>query len=351
MGELRHSRNFGFLNEYDPLLVEYGLRAELNAYSDPNTSLIKTRQFGELLARSTAYHASMDCSNHKFDEILGLLKRQGLIPGEVLADFNQVRLYGNDAAHEHKCDCTAALQSLILAHRLAKWFMQCVLKKVDFCAGAFKPLPTPEDATRELMEEIEFLRKQAAISELATTATEAQKQELVKKLEREAAEYQVELTRQATVLQEREIDLRLLELKSQTRLKQVISVANSGVFQSFIERSELSASRTGKRDLDSLPLMQLRIMTGQKCYLCQEPMIVVQSMSGGFITQNCTKCNTSKSVSKAGFYELAESVYVSCPDCRKRMGSSMVRKNYGFCCDGCGRSYELAALAPHYSDI
>ena len=47
------SRNFGHLSDVDPLLAEYGLQAELYAYSDPNASLSKSRQFGELLAKWT----------------------------------------------------------------------------------------------------------------------------------------------------------------------------------------------------------------------------------------------------------------------------------------------------------
>ena len=50
MPEQLSSRNFEFLQDYDPLLVEYALKAETTAYSDPNTSLLKTRQFGEWLA-------------------------------------------------------------------------------------------------------------------------------------------------------------------------------------------------------------------------------------------------------------------------------------------------------------
>lgn len=58
--------NFGFLSEYDPLLTQYGLQAELYAYSDSNTSIIKSRQLGEHLAKHTAQHAGLDPENLSF---------------------------------------------------------------------------------------------------------------------------------------------------------------------------------------------------------------------------------------------------------------------------------------------
>jgi type I restriction enzyme R subunit len=137
------SANFGFLEDCDPLLVEYGLRAELNAYADSNTSLVKSRQFGELLARYTASRAGMECSDNKFDEILGLLRRHRLIPNEIYGYFTQVRLYGNAAVHEHERNQNAALQALICAHELAKWFVQSVLKTPDFSHARSNLCPSP----------------------------------------------------------------------------------------------------------------------------------------------------------------------------------------------------------------
>ncbi len=46
-------RNFEFLQDYDPLLVEYALKAETTAYSDPNTSLLKTRHLAHAVRQST----------------------------------------------------------------------------------------------------------------------------------------------------------------------------------------------------------------------------------------------------------------------------------------------------------
>lgn len=44
------SPNFGALVEIEPLLAIYGTGAEASIYTDPNGTLVKCRQFGEVLA-------------------------------------------------------------------------------------------------------------------------------------------------------------------------------------------------------------------------------------------------------------------------------------------------------------
>ncbi len=51
-GELaRRSPNFGFLLEYEPLLVMDGAAAEAYLYSDPDAAMAKARRFTETLAQ------------------------------------------------------------------------------------------------------------------------------------------------------------------------------------------------------------------------------------------------------------------------------------------------------------
>jgi type I restriction enzyme, R subunit len=45
------SLNFEFLRPHEPLLVKLGAAAERYCFEDPNVSLFKLRQFGELLAQ------------------------------------------------------------------------------------------------------------------------------------------------------------------------------------------------------------------------------------------------------------------------------------------------------------
>ena len=46
--------NFQFLASVEPMFAELGARAERYALDDPNTSMIKVRQLGELLAKFIA---------------------------------------------------------------------------------------------------------------------------------------------------------------------------------------------------------------------------------------------------------------------------------------------------------
>jgi hypothetical protein len=343
------SRNFGFLGEYDPLLVEYGLRAEAYAYSDPNASLIKSRQFAEVLAKSTAYHAGMDCRESTFERTVGLLKRQRLIPRDVAGFFDHLRLAGNTAAHAHNSDRNAALQSLIGAYELARWFKRVVLNEAGFDNGPFRPPLTPEDANRELKEESEFLRNEAVRYELAASATESEIRELSKKLELEAAQYKEELVRQESDFGSREAELLQLERDSRERLRQVTAVATSESFQSFVNRNEVSSFRLGERESGEFPLVHLRILSGNTSNCCKAPMIITQSRSGGLVKQNCPECNSGRSLSREDFYNL--NIYVACGKCRQQTKPDMIGINYGYRCPHCYWVCELVSLVPHYSDI
>jgi type I restriction enzyme R subunit len=57
-----NSVNFGFLQADSPQLVRLGALAEHYFQDDPNTWLIKLRQFGELLAQTTAASAGLFAS-------------------------------------------------------------------------------------------------------------------------------------------------------------------------------------------------------------------------------------------------------------------------------------------------
>ena len=67
------SPNFTFLSEHDPLLVTYAARAERYVFDDPNTSVLKTRQFAELLARHVAARSGFETQSEEFADVLFVL--------------------------------------------------------------------------------------------------------------------------------------------------------------------------------------------------------------------------------------------------------------------------------------
>ena len=107
------SANFGFLAEHDVQLVRLGALAERYFGDDPNTALIKLRQFAELLAQLTAAKAGLfTSSDEPQSDLLHRLKFERVLPSEVADFFHQVRIAGNQATHAHFDNHGQALTTL-----------------------------------------------------------------------------------------------------------------------------------------------------------------------------------------------------------------------------------------------
>ncbi len=83
---------------------------------------------------------------------------------------------------------------------------------------------------------------------------------------------------------------------------------------------------------------------------CSWPTVVVQSMKGGFVTQNCIKCGSRHSLSETDFFYRLHCA-VDCPACGDRMFKTYLWKNYGFECPTCRRTLLLVDLVPRYDDV
>jgi type I restriction enzyme R subunit len=62
--------NFGFLKVHDAQLVRFGMLAERYFPDDPNTCLLKLRQFGEVLAQLVASRAGLFTSSEELQSEL-----------------------------------------------------------------------------------------------------------------------------------------------------------------------------------------------------------------------------------------------------------------------------------------
>jgi type I restriction enzyme R subunit len=58
--QTKKSPNFSFLSEYSALLAQCTMQAESYVFDDPNTALIKMRQFGEFLAHEIAARTGVE---------------------------------------------------------------------------------------------------------------------------------------------------------------------------------------------------------------------------------------------------------------------------------------------------
>ncbi|MFW5680125.1 MAG: type I restriction-modification system endonuclease, partial [Pseudomonadota bacterium] len=172
------SLNFDFLAAYEAQLVRLGAQAERYFGDDPNGSLLKMRQFGELLAQQTAARlGALPDAAVTQHELLQILRRDRVVPEEVLTLLHGLRQFGNEAAHDHLDDRSAALQALKIARQAGIWFHKTFGRPPHFKAGPFVPPPTPVDPSEALAEELESLR-QAHADALAAAASLEERAEL-----------------------------------------------------------------------------------------------------------------------------------------------------------------------------
>lgn len=159
--------NFAFLARHDALLAELGARAEEYALSDPNTSLVKLRQF---LERFVAVLADLHRWGFTEDDSLHFrlkyAERQGWLEKAASSYAHKVRIAGNHAVHELQTSVGRAVEQLRNARRLAIWF-EANFGDPDFHAGRFTPPSPPADASADLQASLD--RQAALEAELEAT--------------------------------------------------------------------------------------------------------------------------------------------------------------------------------------
>src|SRR4051794_19753548 len=117
------SRNFQFLSAYNAQLVRLGALAERYFRDDPNTCLIKLRQFGEVLAQLVAAKAGLYRSpDEPQADLLRRLNLERITTRQVGELFYQLRVTGNRATHDLAGTHDEALTGLKVARQLGIWF-------------------------------------------------------------------------------------------------------------------------------------------------------------------------------------------------------------------------------------
>lgn len=162
--------NFSFLAAHELLLVKLGGQAERYFAEDPNTSLIKLRQYAELLAQKVALSLGISfTSSDDFVNVLNFLRNRG-IAKQVLDLFHGLRKTGNKAVHGGDGTHADALHQLKMARVLGEWYVRLITKDHSFNAPAFVPPPDPRDATKELSEQLAALRTKLEETESSARA-------------------------------------------------------------------------------------------------------------------------------------------------------------------------------------
>ena len=160
--------NFGLLADADPQLARLGRLAEHFFHQDAPTSITKTRQLAELLAKQVAARAGLDLApRDTFEEVLRRLRERNLLPRDVGDLFHYIRRVGNVAVHENAGTLGEALTALKTAWQLSVWFRRVYLREPGFRSGPFHPPSPPVDATASLRTELDQLRERVTQSESA----------------------------------------------------------------------------------------------------------------------------------------------------------------------------------------
>ena len=172
------SANFEFLRGRSQQLFRLAAQAEHYFRTDPNASLVKLRQFAELMAREVgARTRSLRSPDDTLVDLLGELGRSGYVPRQSLDLFHYLRKAGNQAAHSGLDDFATALTALKVGRELGAWYVRGYCGDPTLVLDPFVPPPPPADPTASLRNELERLRAEAdshrSAAELAQARAEA----------------------------------------------------------------------------------------------------------------------------------------------------------------------------------
>lgn len=239
--------NFAFLAEHDPLLLRLCVSAERNYHDDPNTTVIKLRQFGEAVVRHLAAVFNITATPEQTQaDLLRMLQVRRVLDRNVVELLHYLRREGNQAAHEFETTPQQAKSALKIARELALWFHRA-LGKGDGKAEKVGPFVEPARADHESR----LARLSTELESKAEEARAANQLAEAERLKREAVEARFVATEQekavwAQLAQEEEQErLRLTaEFEQKLTVIQSKSKERPAVESSVIEQAVAIASQS-----------------------------------------------------------------------------------------------------------
>lgn len=160
------SRNFEFLREQHRELADLGGFAELYAFSDPSSALVKLRTFAEALVKAVfAHHQLEQTYQSNLNDLLHDPSFQSITPAVVLDKLHLLRIKGNHAAHGtlHPTTDEQVIRWLEQAHDLARWFAISVTGHRLEDIPRFAPPATPSEESKAALKR----DRKAALQKLA----------------------------------------------------------------------------------------------------------------------------------------------------------------------------------------
>lgn len=187
--------NFGHLSQLSPELHRLGTLAERFFAEDANTSLIKSRQFGEYMVKEIAAQSGVydSTSRETTSELLRRLTTQQILPREVADIFHAVRKSGNEATHDFAGTPAEALAALKFCRALGVWYRRTYGRDPGFKPGPFVPPRASAELDEATQAELAALRAEGREAKTKLAAAHASAEEIAK-----AGAAAEELARQAS---------------------------------------------------------------------------------------------------------------------------------------------------------
>ena len=115
---------FAFLKQEWDTIYEIIVEIENNLYINPNISLIKLRQLEEVVIKAISEYEDKYISivGENLKTSVESLINGGIIPKKFLVLLNEVRRFGNKAAHENYSDLSKAQSLFELSYEFLVWF-------------------------------------------------------------------------------------------------------------------------------------------------------------------------------------------------------------------------------------
>ncbi|MEV6536451.1 DEAD/DEAH box helicase family protein [Streptomyces sp. NPDC051639] len=242
----RQSRNFGFLLPHLPLLVAYGTAAESHVFSDPNTSLIKSRQFAEAMAADLVSRARVRVEGSTQFDRLRALDREGYLHGDVGTAFHEVRALGNEANHAGLDSADDAFRALRTCFRLGAWYHRLLTgsrEQLPFVPPS--PDRTPATENERLLQDVARARKDLEEARVSyrDQASQAQAEQAARgAVERELAQAQAEredLARAVAAMQDQLDEFQAAAEATQSGRRRADTIDRAAASAAVAERARL----------------------------------------------------------------------------------------------------------------
>lgn len=229
IGENGIQSNFYFLEAHDSIFLQLAQSAERAFSSDPNTTLVKLRQFAEAIAQDLAMRCSIEFDDKTNQaDLLFRINRELRLEPQIISLFHGLRKAGNQAVHQFKTEHKPALAGLRVARDIAIWYHRAFGKQgVNFKVGEFVIPQDPSKQLTELQTQIQQLKsqllennEQLESNQQLTSLLEQEKEEfavLAEQMDAEARELVVQAKshEQALAKQKAEFDNKLTKLQKQ----------------------------------------------------------------------------------------------------------------------------------------